>query len=195
MFTAYLVYKKENFPYINKNHNIYTTNDIWDNFRQTCNGKVASILMSMQATENSQYNIVTLLFPVSFAQMRKWTDTKSGKRGNDYYEFKEQKKNEALDLASQFFPALAHNIEYCYTASPLTYRDYTGIPDGSAYGIIKNFHSPITTLMPVKTRIANLFLTGQNVNVHGALGVTLTAAHTCAELVGKEYLAKKIGNL
>ncbi|MDR0619243.1 MAG: NAD(P)/FAD-dependent oxidoreductase [Bacteroidales bacterium] len=195
MFTVYLAYKKENFPYINKNHNIYTTNNIWDNFKQTCDGKVASVFMSMQAMENSQYNIVTLLFPVSFAQMEKWTDTKSGHRGNDYIEFKERKKNEALNLAAQFFPALAHNIEYCYTASPLTYRDYTGVPDGSAYGIVKDYHFPIATLMRVKTRIANLFLTGQNVNVHGALGVTLTAAHTCAEFLGKEYLAKKVGSI
>ncbi|MDR0763290.1 MAG: NAD(P)/FAD-dependent oxidoreductase, partial [Bacteroidales bacterium] len=171
MFTVYLVYKKENFPYINKNHNIYTTNNVWDNFQQTCNGKVVSVLMSMQATENSDYNIVTLLFPVSLSQMEKWLDTASGRRGSGYEEFKEQKKNEALSLASQFFPALKHNIECSYTASPLTYYDYTGTPNGSAYGIIKNFHSPITTLMPVKTRIANLFLTGQNINVHGALGV------------------------
>jgi phytoene dehydrogenase-like protein len=194
MFTIYLAYKKENFPYINKNYNIYTTNNIWDNFKQTYNGKISSLLMSMQAMENSPYNIVTLLFPISLSQIEKWLDTKSGQRGDSYKEFKEQKKNEALDLAAQFFPAILHNIEYCCTASPLTYRDYTGTPDGSAYGIVKDFHSPITTLMPVKTRIANLFLTGQNVNVHGALGVTLTAAHTCAELVGKEYLAKRIGD-
>ncbi len=38
------------------------------------------------------------------------------------------------------------------------------------------------------------FLTGQNLNVHGALGVTLTAMLTCAEFVGQEYLAKKVGN-
>ena len=30
--------------------------------------------------------------------------------------------------------------------------------------------------------------------LHGALGVTLTAMLTCAEFVGQEYLAKKVGN-
>ncbi|MDR1974549.1 MAG: NAD(P)/FAD-dependent oxidoreductase [Bacteroidales bacterium] len=192
MFTVYLIYKKENFPYINQNHYIYTTNDIWDNFKQTCNGKVASVLVVMQATENSDYNVVTLLFPVSLAQLGPWINTVSGNRGSSYEEFKEEKKNEAIAIAKQYLPKLSENIEFYYTASPLTYRDYTGTPDGSAYGIVKDYHSPFTTLMPVKTRLANLLLTGQNVNVHGALGVTLTAAHTCAELLGKEFLAKKI---
>ena len=45
-----------------------------------------------------------------------------------------------------------------------------------------------------RSRLGNLFLTGQNLNVHGALGVTLTAMLTCAEFVGQEYLAKKVGN-
>ncbi len=193
MFTVYLAYKKENFPYLNQNHNIYTTDDVWDNFKQTCNGEVTSLLMSMQAMENSKYNIVTLLFPVSLAQLNPWLNSISGKRGDAYEEFKARKTEEAIKLCAQYFPLLTKNIEFCYTASPLTYRDYTGTPDGSAYGIIKDYHSPITTLMPVKTRLANLFLTGQNINVHGALGVTLTAAYTCAELLGNEYLARQIG--
>ena len=35
---------------------------------------------------------------------------------------------------------------------------------------------------------------GQNLNVHGALGVTLTSIITCGELLGHEYLAKRIGH-
>ena len=50
------------------------------------------------------------------------------------------------------------------------------------------------TLMPAKTRINNLLLTGQNLNVHGCLGTIVSSAVTCSEIVGTEYLAKKIGN-
>ena len=51
----------------------------------------------------------------------------------------------------------------------------------------------ITHLSP-RTKINNLYLTGQNLNVHGCLGTTVSAAVTCSEILGKEYLAKKIGN-
>jgi all-trans-retinol 13,14-reductase len=48
--------------------------------------------------------------------------------------------------------------------------------------------------VPVRTKLNNLLLTGQNINLHGILGVPLTAINTCAELVGMEYLLKKINN-
>lgn len=81
-----------------------------------------------------------------------------------------------------------------HTTTPLSYRDYTGTIDGSAYGIVKNYQYPQISFVSTRTKLKNLFLTGQNLNVHGALGVTLTAMLTCSEFVGQEYLAKKVGN-
>ena len=76
--------------------------------------------------------------------------------------------------------------------SPLTFRDYTFTPQGSAYGLVKNYQNPLPTTIPTQTKLRNLLLTGQNVFVPGAIGVTMTAAMTCANIIGEEYLAKKI---
>ena len=38
----------------------------------------------------------------------------------------------------------------------------------------------------------NLFLTGQNVRMHGILGVTIGAFVTAAEILGKDYLLSKV---
>ena len=38
----------------------------------------------------------------------------------------------------------------------------------------------------------NLYFTGQSINMHGVLGVTIGAILTCSEIVGKEYLVDKI---
>ena len=46
--------------------------------------------------------------------------------------------------------------------------------------------------IPVRTKLENLLLTGQNINLHGILGVPITAINTCAELMGMEYLLNKI---
>ncbi|MNF01378.1 hypothetical protein D3C80_2003600 [compost metagenome] len=48
------------------------------------------------------------------------------------------------------------------------------------------------TFITPRTKVENLFLTGQSINMHGVLGVTIGAVVTCSEIVGKEYLINKI---
>ena len=85
-------------------------------------------------------------------------------------------------------------VEMIHTASPLTYRDYTSTPEGSAYGLVKDCRNPLASLVFARTKISNLLITGQSLNIHGCLGATISSAVTCSEILGEEYLAKKIGN-
>ena len=149
----------------------------------------------MQPTSRSaEYTeVVSLLTPMYINEVEAWTDTTVEHRGMDYKAFKERKAQELIRFTESYFPKLNRDTEKIYTTTPLTYRDYTGTPEGSGYGIIKDYNHPLSTLIPPRTKIENLYLTGQNLNVHGALGVTLTSMLTCAELLGTEYLAKKIG--
>ena len=48
------------------------------------------------------------------------------------------------------------------------------------------------SMISVKTKVPNLYLTGQNINLHGVLGVTECALLTCGAIIGKEYLLNKI---
>jgi all-trans-retinol 13,14-reductase len=113
-------------------------------------------------------------------------------RGAAYAGFKAQHSERLLNQVLQHVPELAGNIVAQSTATPLTYRDYTHTPGGSMYGILKNVHEPAKTTIATRTRIPNLLLTGQNVNLHGVLGVSITAIATCAELVGLDHLLEKI---
>ena len=45
-----------------------------------------------------------------------------------------------------------------------------------------------------KTKIPNLFLTGQNTNMHGILGVTIGAINTCGEILDISYLINQVRN-
>ena len=83
-------------------------------------------------------------------------------------------------------------MEHIYTSSPLTYRDYTGTPQGSAYGVRKDCGNALGTLLSVRTPIDNLLLTGQSLMLHGVHGVTMTALFTCAALLGRERIWKII---
>ena len=48
--------------------------------------------------------------------------------------------------------------------------------------------------LSVFTKVKNLYLTGQNVNIHGFCGVSLTAIETAEALVGYNTIVRKINN-
>jgi len=129
---------------------------------------------------------------MSYDEVAYWKDTLQGHRGSAYLDFKNEKAEKLLQLVSMRFPALTGAISHTEISTPLTYRDYTGIPEGSLYGIQKNYNEPLLTTVMPKTKIPNFFFTGQNINLHGVLGVTIGAVVTCGEILGLEYLLKKI---
>ena len=86
------------------------------------------------------------------------------------------------------------SIEQYYSATPLTFRDYTASPQGSLYGIIKDCRNPRESYISPNTRMENLFLTGQSsgVGLHGVLGVSVSALFTCEALLDIEKLLNEI---
>lgn len=194
VFTAYLMLKKNALPYLNRNYHFYSSEEVWyrseESVARTC------LLTESPSPEDGRYaDVISLMTPVYIREFQRWTDTEPGKRGAEYEDYKAWKTEELIELASRWMPGIKGNVESVFSTTPLSFRDFTGTQDGSAYGIVKNCRSPLTTLIAPHTRIQNLWLTGQNLNVHGALGVTLTAMLTCAELLGTSYLARKIGSV
>ena len=97
-----------------------------------------------------------------------------------------------MQKVSERIPELKGNVIAHSAATPLTYRDYIATPEGALYGILKDVNKPAETTIATRTRIPNLLLTGQNVNLHGVLGVSITALATSAELIGMEYLLNRV---
>lgn len=195
-FSVYLLQKPGTTLYENRNYFVIGNDDAWYPTACPDDTRVSTCMISMQPSFASPLytDVVCLLCPMYFSEVERWRDTTPGQRGAAYEELKERKARELIAFAERYYPGLSRHTERIITTTPLSYRDYTGTPGGSAYGIVKDYKNPLVSLVPVRTRISNLLLTGQNLNVHGALGVTLTAMRTCAELVGTDYLAKKIGN-
>ena len=48
------------------------------------------------------------------------------------------------------------------------------------------------TVMSPRTPLRNLFMTGQSLNLHGMLGVSMTSVMTCACVPGLEDVASEI---
>jgi all-trans-retinol 13,14-reductase len=129
---------------------------------------------------------------MNFEDVARWAGTKVGRRGADYEEFKQEKAEKLLDLLERQIPGTRQNIEHYYTSSPLTYSDYTGTERGSMYGVLRDCNESIHSLVSQRTRIPNLFQTGQNVNSHGILGVIIGSIITSGELLGVNSIVEQI---
>lgn len=191
-FNLYLVFKPNAFPYYNRNFyhfmndNVWGFQDdkIWPNFFLFYTGCAA---LNQRWAENA--NILTYM---DYAELEPWKGTQKGMRGESYEEFKNRKAEKLLEEIEKKFPGIRSKIHSWYAATPLTYEHYTGAPQGSAYGIEKDHNNPYKSIILPKTKIPNLFFTGQNLNMHGALGVTISAILTCAEILGHDELLQKI---
>ncbi len=193
MFSLYIVLKKNKFQYLNFNHHYFSDWNVWTNdYNEKC-WPEHYMLYTPAISASSQFatGIVALTY-MKYDEVKKWENSYINMRGEEYLDFKRRKAEKLIDLISLKFPNLREQIETYYTATPLSYRDYTGTPDGSSYGILKDFNNPYATIITPKTKFSNLFLTGQNLNMHGILGVSISAALTSAEIIGREYLFKKL---
>ncbi len=193
MFTVSLRIPPKHLRYFNYNRFIYRKANVWDFYQDKT--RVGGVLVSCRVPEDgSEYTQqVDLLTPMLWEQCKSWNNTKVSKRDDDYKEMKKRIADECIELAGNFIPELKEYSQ-SYTSTPLTWRDYTLTPEGSAYGVRKDFRYPLQTLLSPRTPIPNLLQTGQSLMLHGLHGVTMTTFYTCAEILGKETIWKIVGS-
>ena len=190
-FTIYLKFRKNTVPYMNHNYYHYSGDEIWNGEKYTDdNWPRGYMYMHLCPSLSAQYaeagEILTIM---RYDDVAQWAGTKVEQRGEAYEELKRRKAEKALALLERDFPGINANIEAYYTSSPLSYMDYTGTIKGSMFGIMRDVNSP---RIMHRTKIPNLFLTGQNINAHGIMGVIIGAIITCSEFLGHDYLIKQI---
>lgn len=191
LFTTSLVLKPDTLPYFNHNKWVYRQPNVWTFYEDP--GAVGGVMVCCRVPETGDYTTqVDLLTPMPKRLFEKWTDTHIGHRGEDYEAMKQEKADECIALAETVIPGLHDMICQKYTSTPLTYRDYTLTPDGSAYGVRKDCRNLVITMLSPRTPIPNLLLTGQNLMLHGLEGVSMTALLTCSELLGRDYIHRII---
>ncbi len=199
-FSLYLVFKPGTFKYMN--HNYYHFKDskrVWKTMECTQESWPEGYMASMNVSGNQGEwaESMTLITFMDFNEVRQWehthnTTAEESDRGEAYARFKEEKTEKFLKEVEKKFPGIRDCIKSVHTSTPLSYRDYIGGQDGNLYGYVKDSNNPMKTFISAKTKLKNLYLTGQSINMHGVLGVTIGAVVTCSEILGKDYLVNKI---
>ncbi len=191
-FTLHCVIKRNTLKQLNSNYFYYREKSPWIN-NESKNWPQSYFLSSHVNSESDKYaESISIISYMEFDKVMKWADTIPTKRGEDYDEFKKYYAEKLLDTIENKFPDIRNHIKKYYCSTPLTYQEFTGTPQGSMYGIQKDYKNPYLTYISAKTKIPNLFFTGQNVSLHGVLGVTLSSFSTCSEFLGLEYLINKV---
>ncbi|MBU0764672.1 MAG: NAD(P)/FAD-dependent oxidoreductase [Bacteroidetes bacterium] len=193
-FIMYLVFKENTFPYLNHNLYYYDRDDVWLADDYVPSGWPGGYMLFTPASSKSDIyaECMTVMTFMNYNEVKVWEDTAVGRRGEEYLQFKQQKTEQLTDLVARQFPGIRKQIKACYSSSPLTYRDYTGTKYGATYGIQKDSTEIMKTIILPMTKVPNLFLTGQNTNIHGVLGVTIGAVLTCGQFLDINYLVRKI---
>jgi all-trans-retinol 13,14-reductase len=192
-FSVYMVLKDRTLPYQNYNHFHYASDDYFrDVIPDTSWPQTWLLYTPAHGEQNGYATIASALTFMPFSQYSRWAGIPPKERGQDYQEFKNDRVEKLLGAVADRYSGLRGNVEAWFVSTPLTFQDYTNTKDGSAYGILKDCNNPALSIVSPRTKIENLYLTGQNLNIHGVLGTTIGAILTSSELTGFKELIKKI---
>jgi all-trans-retinol 13,14-reductase len=199
-FSIYLVLKPQSVRNFNYNRYHYSSEEmVWNAFKYTKDKWPETYMLSSTPSKHHPEfaESLTAISYMDFDEVKAWEKTintiaDEHERGAAYEKFKLEKAEKMINALEKKVPGLKRSIHKVYTSSPLSYRDYIGGFDGSMYGYMKSSENPLKTMVSPRTKIENLYLTGQSVNMHGILGVTIGAFNTCAEILGKERIDERL---
>lgn len=193
-FSVYLHFKDNSVPYMNYNYYAYNGDTPWgcEDYDDKSWPKGFLYMHFCQEKVPVFAKTGVILSYLKMKDVEEWIGTSVGRRGEGYDLFKRRKAEKLLDLLERHFQGIRNKIENYYTSTPLTYYNYTGTECGSMYGVAKDVKLGVACRVPHKTKIPNVFQTGQNINSHGALGVLVGSIVTCSEFIPANIIYEQI---
>lgn len=193
MFSLFVKLRRGSFPYLNRNiywvdhaEGIWQADLLDERFPR-------GFLIITPPTEDRQFaERLIVHVPMLWSDVARWSNTKVGNRGADYEQFKAECGQKVVDRVRELFPSFDEAVEDLFFATPLTLRDFLGLPEGAVCGTIHDCADQFSSHISTRTKLSNLLLTGQNVRLHGMCGVPITSIETAAWIVGLEKLMKMI---
>ncbi|GLU56715.1 all-trans-retinol 13,14-reductase [Dyadobacter frigoris] len=198
-FIVHLTFQENSVEYLNYNIYQHHNEDVWGGveYDQETWPQTYFVCTPFISKNEKYAESMSIMTYMKSEEIEEWSHTlrtvsEPGEREASYLRFKKHKEEQVMVRVKKLFPGIEDKIRSVHSTSPLTFRDYIGNKDGSLYGVLQNSSSPTRTQINTKTRIPNLHLTGQNIAMHGILGVTASAFVTCFSFVDKDKLIQKV---
>lgn len=198
-FMLYITFHENSFPFYNYNIYAYSKENVWDtvDYKKEEWPEAMYITTSPTKGENKFAEVMSVMTYMDFEEVEKWrnsfnTVANSLQREETYQKFKKEKEEQVIQKLEVTFPDVRKSIKSIYSSTPLTYRDYIGTDNGSMYGIEKDVSTIMISKIDARTKLPNVFQTGQNIVFHGILGASIGALVTCFNFIDDKYLIEKI---
>jgi len=194
-FTLNIKLKPGTFPYLDHTaYYIERYDGLWHFGDADAPWPLGFLYMTPPEIENQgEYtNKMIVTVPMAWEHAKPWEHTTFGHRTPEYEEWKRQCADAVISKLERIYPRIRACIDKVNTASPLTIRDFYGVRNGGMAGYAKDCNNITQSHMSVVTKIPNLLLTGQYINLHGFCGVPLTAILTSEAILGENYVLNKI---
>jgi all-trans-retinol 13,14-reductase len=147
-------------------------------------GNQALMVMHHQETIKNKPHTIFQALELSYPEhTKKWAQSRSGKRPDEYYAYKRKQTENICQRIFTIHPEWKDSLNIIDSASILTHRDYLNSPHGSAYGIkqkVGQFN--LFGRLPLR----NLYAAGQNALLPGIIGAMMSSFILCRLITGKD---------
>lgn len=197
MFSVGLEWNNRDCPFSQHDVFMYLTRDTASHYKEKISYndcKPNFIYFSAVPNSNNEVYSVTALCKMTYEELSQWHNTLSNKRPESYGAMKEKVTKKILSVIEDTWPGSIDFINVKTTYTPLTIRDYTFSPTGSAYGLKRTVNNLKSTRLSVMTKVKGLYMSGQSVVMSGILGSLISSVNCCGAILGTKELIREISD-
>lgn len=133
---------------------------------------------------------IEVVTAVPYNWFARWQDTRWKRRGEDYDAFKASLARRLQSELERHVPAVAGRIDHAELSTPLSTRAFMNYEHGEAYGLSATPARFRLRCLGPRTKIRNLYLTGQDVVSLGVTGALFGGVITASAILGRNLMSK-----
>ncbi len=178
-------------------HSSKHSDDDWENIMDGSSRTLPFVYISSSAARDSTWNkrypnkaVMELVAVIPQSEFSEWSDSKWGKRGDDYLEKKSYWSEKLLAVLYEHYPQLEGKVRYSELSTPLSTQHFMNYASGEIYGLAHTPERYDQAGLKPSTNIQGLLLTGQDALTSGVVGAAMSGVFTAGELLGKDFKLK-----
>jgi phytoene dehydrogenase-like protein len=144
-------------------------------------------MKSPDLTKGNGERGICILEPSFFEQVSGWSDSRRGKRPQEYLDYKKTRVETIKEHIFSVIPQYRESLDIIDAGSMLTFKDYLNNPDGSAYGVKQKMGQ---FNLIGKLPLHNLYAAGQSSLLPGIIGAMMSSLIVGRAMLGKEQYGK-----
>lgn len=146
------------------------------------------------AEQNPDKATIQVIAPCSYERVKQWQDTKPGKRGEDYLEFKTKVTEKLKAKLLERFPQIGEHITFSELSTPLSTRHFSNYSSGEIYGLEHTPKRFSYSFLRPQSPYKGLYLAGQDVVTVGVGGALYSGVLAATKVLNKSVIARILFN-